>query len=147
MQSRRDAEYSTPSHGHTRASCHSHLPTPPHLQVPEMYVGAVVELFAQRKGEMVDMQPSLEVRAGVGGFVSVEFTRVGCSPSSTTNRVSTHAVSFCFKHPPQATTRVSFKIATRGLLGLKNALLTATRGMGLLNTIFDEVGASTALGT
>jgi predicted membrane GTPase involved in stress response len=34
---------------------------------------------------------------------------------------------------------VSFKIATRGLLGLKNALLTATRGMGLVNTIFDEV--------
>jgi predicted membrane GTPase involved in stress response len=34
---------------------------------------------------------------------------------------------------------VTFKIATRGLLGLKNALLTATRGMGLLNTIFDEV--------
>lgn len=67
------------------------------VEVPEMYVGAVVELFAQRKGEMVDMQPSLE-----------------------------------------ATTRVSFKIATRGLLGLKNALLTATRGMGLLNTIFDE---------
>jgi hypothetical protein len=40
--------------------------------------------------------------------------------------------------PRQATTRVSFKIATRGLLGLKNALLTATRGMGLLNTLFDE---------
>jgi GTP-binding protein len=67
------------------------------VEVPETYVGSVVELFAQRKGEMVDMQPSLE-----------------------------------------ATTRVSFKIATRGLLGLKNALLTATRGMGLLNTLFDE---------
>lgn len=67
------------------------------VEVPETYVGAVVELFAQRKGEMVDMQPSLE-----------------------------------------GTTRVTFKIATRGLLGLKNALLTATRGMGLVNTIFDE---------
>jgi GTP-binding protein len=33
---------------------------------------------------------------------------------------------------------VTFKIATRGLLGLKNALLTATRGTGLVNTIFDE---------
>lgn len=38
----------------------------------------------------------------------------------------------------QGTTRLTFKIATRGLLGLKNALLTATRGLGLLNTIFDS---------
>ena len=67
------------------------------VEVPETYVGAVVELFAQRKGEMVDMQPSLE-----------------------------------------GTTRITFKIATRGLLGMRNSLLTATRGLGLLNTIFDE---------
>eukprot|EP00775_Hariotina_reticulata_P001560 gene1560-1900_t len=40
--------------------------------------------------------------------------------------------------PPKGTTRLTFKIATRGLLGLKNALLTATRGMGLLNTLFDS---------
>lgn len=38
----------------------------------------------------------------------------------------------------QGTTRLTFKMATRGLLGLKNALLTATRGMGLLNTLFDN---------
>ncbi len=30
------------------------------VEVPETYVGNVVELFAGRKGEMVDMQPSLE---------------------------------------------------------------------------------------
>ena len=35
-------------------------------QVPETYVGSVVELFAQRKGEMIDMQPSLEVRNAAG---------------------------------------------------------------------------------
>jgi GTP-binding protein len=67
------------------------------VEVPEQYVGSVVELFAQRKGEMQDMQPSIE-----------------------------------------GTTRLTFKIATRGLLGLKNALLTATRGLGLLNTLFDS---------
>jgi GTP-binding protein len=32
------------------------------VEVPEQYVGSVVELFAQRKGEMQDMQPSIEVR-------------------------------------------------------------------------------------
>jgi translation elongation factor EF-G len=31
------------------------------VEVPETYVGSVVELFAQRKGEMLDMQPSIEV--------------------------------------------------------------------------------------
>lgn len=31
------------------------------VEVPETYVGSVVELFAQRKGEMMDMQPSIEV--------------------------------------------------------------------------------------
>lgn len=50
----------------------------------------------------------------------------------------------CLPAPPtspscsQGTTRLTFKIATRGLLGLKNAMLTATRGMGILNTLFDS---------
>jgi GTP-binding protein len=34
------------------------------VEVPETYTGSVVELFAQRKGEMVDMQPSIEVGSG-----------------------------------------------------------------------------------
>ncbi|GLC42783.1 Putative elongation factor TypA-like svr3, chloroplastic [Pleodorina starrii] len=67
------------------------------VDVPENYVGAVVELFAQRKGEMVDLIPSI-----------------------------------------QGASRVKFRIATRGLLGLKNALLTATRGLGVMNTLFLE---------
>lgn len=69
----------------------------PPPQVPENYVGAVVELFAQRKGEMVDLIPSI-----------------------------------------QGASRLKFRIATRGLLGLKNALLTATRGLGVMNTLFLE---------
>jgi len=67
------------------------------VEVPEQYVGAVVELFAQRKGEMTDLQPSLEGQS-----------------------------------------RLKFRIATRGLLGLRNAMLTATRGMGVMNTLFLE---------
>jgi predicted membrane GTPase involved in stress response len=30
------------------------------VEVPEAYVGGVVELFAQRKGDLMDMEPSLE---------------------------------------------------------------------------------------
>lgn len=57
----------------------------------------MVELFAQRKGEMVDLIPSI-----------------------------------------QGASRLKFRIATRGLLGLKNSLLTATRGLGVMNTLFLE---------
>ena len=64
------------------------------MEVPEQYVGSIVELFAQRKGEMIDMQPAMDGSA-------------------------------CVK----------FRIATRGLLGLRNAMLTATRGMGIMNTV------------
>eukprot|EP00271_Cylindrocystis_brebissonii_P015538 TRINITY_DN38458_c0_g1_i1.p1 TRINITY_DN38458_c0_g1~~TRINITY_DN38458_c0_g1_i1.p1 ORF type:complete len:724 (-),score=163.96 TRINITY_DN38458_c0_g1_i1:377-2467(-) len=38
------------------------------------------------------------------------------------------------------TTTVKYKIPTRGLLGLRNALLTATRGTAVINTNFDEYG-------
>lgn len=34
--------------------------------------------------------------------------------------------------------RVTYRIPTRGLLGLRNALLTATKGTAILNTIFKE---------
>jgi len=37
-------------------------------------------------------------------------------------------------------TTLKYKIPTRGLLGLKNAILTATRGTAILNTNFDEYG-------
>lgn len=34
------------------------------------------------------------------------------------------------------TTLVKYRIPTRGLLGLRNAILTASRGTAVLNTIF-----------
>ncbi len=67
------------------------------VEVPDANIGAVVELFAQRKGEMVDLAPFIE-----------------------------------------GSSRVKFRVATRGLLGLRNALLSATRGMAVMNTIFLE---------
>jgi predicted membrane GTPase involved in stress response len=35
---------------------------------------------------------------------------------------------------------VKYKIPTRGLLGLRNAILTASRGTAVLNTVFEEYG-------
>ncbi|KAM6568412.1 hypothetical protein CsatB_016397 [Cannabis sativa] len=71
------------------------------VEVPEVHMGAVVELLGKRRGQMFDMQ-------GVGS---------------------------------EGTTLLKYKIPTRGLLGLRNAILTASRGTAILNTIFDSYGA------
>ncbi|XP_047941500.1 putative elongation factor TypA-like SVR3, chloroplastic [Salvia hispanica] len=71
------------------------------VEVPEEYVGPVVELLGRRRGHMIDMQ-------GTGS---------------------------------EGTTFMKYKIPTRGLLGLRNSILTVTRGTAVLNTIFDEYGS------
>lgn len=40
----------------------------------------------------------------------------------------------------EGTTILKYRIPTRGLLGLRNAILTASRGTAILNTIFDSYG-------
>ncbi|OVA06077.1 Translation elongation factor EFG [Macleaya cordata] len=70
------------------------------VEVPEEYMGPVVELLGKRRGLMFDMQ-------GLGS---------------------------------EGTSLVKYKIPTRGLLGLRNAILTASRGTAILNTIFDSYG-------
>lgn len=40
----------------------------------------------------------------------------------------------------EGTTLLKYKIPTRGLLGLRNSILTASRGTAVLNTIFDSYG-------
>ncbi|VFQ78500.1 unnamed protein product [Cuscuta campestris] len=40
----------------------------------------------------------------------------------------------------EGTTLLKYKIPTRGLLGLRNAILTASRGTAILNTVFDSYG-------
>lgn len=64
------------------------------VEVPEEYMGAVVDLLSKRKGEMVNM----------GGANSENMSSV------------------------------TYVIPTRGLLGVKNALLTATKGTAIMNS-------------
>ncbi|MCO5571588.1 hypothetical protein L7F22_025333 [Adiantum nelumboides] len=66
------------------------------VEVPEEYVGAVVDMLGKRRGQMLDMQT-------VGS---------------------------------ESTTTVKYRMPTRGLLGLRNAMLTASRGTAILNTVF-----------
>ena len=68
------------------------------VRVPEEYVGGVVDLLNQRKGELQDM--GLEEGEGL----SV----------------------------------IKYVVPTRGMLGLKSALLTATRGTAIIDSVFDS---------
>jgi len=65
------------------------------IEVPDEYVGDVIDLLGRRKGTMVDMSLGL-------GSIRV----------------------------------VKYKVPTRGLLGLRNLLMTTTKGTAVLHTIF-----------
>eukprot|EP00192_Tetraselmis_astigmatica_P009211 CAMPEP_0117661198 /NCGR_PEP_ID=MMETSP0804-20121206/7412_1 /TAXON_ID=1074897 /ORGANISM="Tetraselmis astigmatica, Strain CCMP880" /LENGTH=687 /DNA_ID=CAMNT_0005468055 /DNA_START=254 /DNA_END=2317 /DNA_ORIENTATION=+ len=68
------------------------------VEVPEVYMGAVVDMLGQRKGQMLDM---------------------------STN-------------PTTGTSTVKYSVPTRGLLGLRSGMLTATRGTAIINTVFSH---------
>ncbi|KAG5555673.1 hypothetical protein RHGRI_006353 [Rhododendron griersonianum] len=89
------------------------------VEVPEAHTGPVVELLGKRRGLMFDMQ-------GLGSVIPL------CHPSDNLYfHVSTRL---------EGTTLLKYKIPTRGLLGVRNAILTASRGTAVLNTIFDSYG-------
>lgn len=68
------------------------------VRVPEEYVGGVVDLFNQRKGELQDM--------GIEGDDGLSV--------------------------------VKYLVPTRGMLGLRSAMLTATRGTAIIDSVFDS---------
>jgi len=69
------------------------------VRVPEEFVGGCVDLFNQRKGELVDM---------------------GLDDSG------------------ESLSLVKYLVPTRGMLGLRSALLTATRGTAIIDGVFDS---------
>lgn len=68
------------------------------IRVPEEYVGGVVDLLNQRKGELQDMG----IEEGEGMSI------------------------------------VKYLVPTRGMLGLRSAMLTASRGTALIDSVFDS---------
>lgn len=68
------------------------------VRVPEEYVGGVVDLLNQRKGELLDM--------GIDDGESLSV--------------------------------VKYIVPTRGMLGVRSAILTATRGTALIDSVFDS---------
>jgi translation elongation factor EF-G len=71
------------------------------VEVPEQYVGSVVELFAQRKGEMQDMQPSIEVSCWLGQRNVVCAQRKGDVRHMQEEALQVHAASLCIDRQQQ----------------------------------------------
>jgi len=71
------------------------------VRIPEEYVGGVVDLFNQRKGELQDM--GIEGEGGDGALSVVKYL-----------------------------------VPTRGMLGLRSAMLSATRGTAIIDSVFDS---------
>lgn len=68
------------------------------IDVPQEFMGKVIESMGARKGEMLEM------------------------------------------HDEGVTTRLVYKIPTRGILGYQADFMMDTKGMGVMNSIFDEYG-------
>jgi len=71
------------------------------VRVPEEYVGGVVDLFNQRKGELQDM--------GIEGDEGMSV--------------------------------IKYLVPTRGMLGLRSSMLSATRGTAIIDSVFDSYKA------
>merc|ERR1712151_931805 len=69
------------------------------VRVPDEYLGAVIDLFNMRKGELVNMG----IDDAEGGMSCIEYL-----------------------------------VPTRGMLGLRSSLLTATRGTAIIDSVFDS---------
>jgi GTP-binding protein len=72
------------------------------VRCPEEYVGGIVELFNNRKGELQDM--------GIEGDEGMSI--------------------------------VKYLVPTRGMLGLRSAMLTASRGTAIIDSVFDSYRAT-----
>ena len=80
------------------------------VDVPENFVGVVIEKLGARKGQIIKMH---------------------AHSASASSGKSSHQL------PQHGRTRMEFTIPSRGLIGLRSELLTDTRGTAVMNSLFD----------
>jgi GTP-binding protein len=88
------------------------------VDVPERYMGTVLEKMALRKGKMTRM-------VGSGGAAGSDGAR---SPALTGGRAEHHG---------SGRVRLEFQVPTRGLIGIRTELLTDTRGTAVMNALLE----------
>lgn len=110
------------------------------VEVPEEHVGQVVDLMGQRKAQMVDMTPGARLRSPVPRLANAPRQS---APLLAATKAESGRRAFSGKFSlicstcagSDGTTRIKYEIPTRALLGIRNAMLTATKGTAVLNTV------------
>jgi GTP-binding protein len=95
----------------------------------ELQVSRPEVIFKQEGGERLEPYEQLEVEVSqdlLGRVVEMAGQR--------------RATPVDMKYRDDGTAHCVYKIPTRGLLGFRQAFLTATRGQGVMNTLFDSYG-------
>ena len=125
------------------------------VDVPEEHVGPCVDLLGSRKGVMQDMvtanvcfpSQSPETRSLIATVFLGLPVQAQLLPCNTGTRIQLSVyltrllcTSELYSSLVQGQCRVKYLVPTRGLLGLKNSLLSATKGNAVLNTQFVEYG-------
>jgi GTP-binding protein len=94
------------------------------IDVPEAYMGVVLEKMALRKGKLVRM---------VGSSTSGGGTEAFRSPAPAGGRAE-HGRA---EHHGSGRVRLEFLVPTRGLIGVRTELLTDTRGTAVMNALLE----------
>jgi GTP-binding protein len=108
----------------------------------ELHLAILIETMRREGYEFQVSRPEVIFRDGEGGEVLEPFEEVHIETSSDTVGVvvemlgSRRGLMMEMLEAPDGSTHLTYIVPTRGLLGFRYQFLTATRGMGVMNTLF-----------
>ena len=112
-----------------------------------LHITILIETMRREGFEFCVGPPTVIIQQGAGGaklepyeFVTVEVA--DAYAGACVDMLSQRRGQMLEMGPSAATgaTVIKFRSPTRGLIGVRNAMLTASRGTAVLNTLFDEYG-------
>ena len=108
----------------------------------ELHLGILIETMRREGYEFQVSRPEVIFHEGEDGTLLEPFEEVHIETSSDTVGVVVEMLGgrrgqmMDMRDTGQGTTRLTYIVPTRGLLGFRYQFLTSTRGMGIMNTIF-----------
>jgi GTP-binding protein len=108
----------------------------------ELHLGILIETMRREGYEFQVSRPEVIFHEGEDGTVLEPYEEVHIETSSDTVGVMVEMLGgrrgqmMDMHDTGQGTTRLTYLVPTRGLLGFRYQFLTSTRGMGIMNTVF-----------
>jgi GTP-binding protein len=109
----------------------------------ELHLAILIETMRREGYEFQVSRPEAIFIEGDNGETLEPYEEVHVDTSEETVGVvvemlgSRRGIMLNMLNNPDGTTHITYRVPTRGLLGFRYQFLTATRGMGVMNTIFD----------